>query len=146
MVIYDRKQQKPDGMSAQTVISLIKNELGVQLSWQTIQQKVKDGNVGMLPLQQGPKRNIPNSHYRNLCMAYKSFMTINQLNGALHVCCPKQVGPLVHKVIYGANDGSGDWQVLFKWVQNNKAINLRRQKARNAEDRQICWALHIYIY
>ncbi len=38
-VIYDCKQHKPDGMSAQTVVNLIKNESGVQLSWQTIQQK-----------------------------------------------------------------------------------------------------------
>jgi hypothetical protein len=31
MVIYDSEQQMPDGMSTQTVVDLIKNELGVQL-------------------------------------------------------------------------------------------------------------------
>jgi hypothetical protein len=55
------------------------------------------------------------------------------------VCPPKRVGPLVNKVIYGANNGSGDWQVLFKHVQNDKSINLRRQKLQNAEDRRIHW-------
>jgi hypothetical protein len=66
---------------------------------------------------------------------------INQeLNRKLRACRPKRVGPLVHKVIYGADDG--DWSVLFKRVQNNTAINLRRQKARNAEDRRICWTTH----
>jgi hypothetical protein len=100
-------------MSAKTVFYLIKNESGVQLSWQTIQHKVKEGNTGTLPLQQGPKGNIPNHHYSNLCMAYKSFLTINQLNGTRCVCHPKRVGPLVHKVIYGANNGSGDWQVFL---------------------------------
>jgi hypothetical protein len=69
MVIYDHEQHKPDGMSAQTAVNLIKNKLGVQLSWQKIQKKVKDGNILMSPLQQGPKRNIPNHHYHNLCMA-----------------------------------------------------------------------------
>jgi hypothetical protein len=107
-VIHDRKQKKTDGMSAQTVANLIKNELGVQLSWWTIQQKVKDGNVVILPLRQGPKGNIPNHHYHNLCMAYKSFLTINQLNGALRVCRPQRVGPLVHKAIFGENYGGGD--------------------------------------
>jgi hypothetical protein len=108
-VIYDHKQKKPDGMSTQTVINLIKNELGVQLSRQTIQQKVKDGNIGTLPLRQGPKGNFPNHDYPNLCMAYEMFLTINQLNGALRVCRPQQVGPLVHKVIFSENNGSGDW-------------------------------------
>jgi hypothetical protein len=31
-VFYDREQQKPDGMSSKTVVDLIKNESGVQLS------------------------------------------------------------------------------------------------------------------
>jgi hypothetical protein len=88
MVIYDRKQKKPDGISAKTVADLIKNESGVKLSCQIIQQKVKDGNIGTLPLRQGPKGNIPNHYYHNLCVAYKSCVTINQLNGALCMCIP----------------------------------------------------------
>jgi hypothetical protein len=69
MVIYDHVQHKPDGMSAQIAINLIKNKLGVQLSRQKIQKKVKDENILMSSLQQGLKRNIPNCHYHNLCMA-----------------------------------------------------------------------------
>jgi hypothetical protein len=103
--LYARQWEKPDGMSAQEVVDLIKNETGVELSWRTIQQKVKDGNVGTSPLQRGAKGNIPERHYRNLCIAYESYVTINQLNGKLHACRPKRVGPLVHKVIYGANNG-----------------------------------------
>jgi hypothetical protein len=140
-VIYDCERKKPDRMSAQTVVNLIKNEFGVQLSKQTIQQKVKDCNVGTSPLRQGPKGNIPKHHYHNLCMAYKLFLTINQINGTLRMCHPQQVGSLVHKVIFGENDGGGDWRVLFRRVQTNTA-NLRQQKARSAEDRQICWTTH----
>ncbi len=47
----------------------------------------------------------------------------------------------MNKVIYGMNDG-GDWSVLFKHVQNDTAINLRRHKARSTEDRRICWTTH----
>jgi hypothetical protein len=139
-LLYARQREKPDRMSAQSVVDLIKNETGVELSRRTIQQKVKDGKVGMLPLRRGPKGNIPECHYRNLCIAYESYVAINQLNRKLRACRPKQVGPLVHKVIYGADDG--DWSVLFKRMQNDTAINLRRQKARNAEDRRIHWTTH----
>ena len=89
-------------------------------------------------MRQGPKGNIPKRHYCNLCIAYESFVTINQLNSQLRVCHPKRVGPLVNKVIYDMNDGS-DWSVLFKCVQNDTALNLRRQKARSVEDRRILW-------
>jgi hypothetical protein len=44
----------------------------------------------------------------------------------------------VNKVIYDMNDGS-DWSVLFKCMQNDTALNLRRQKARSVEDRRILW-------
>jgi hypothetical protein len=50
-ILYARQQEKSDGMPAQSVVDLIKNETGVELSRRTIQQKVKDGNVGMSPLQ-----------------------------------------------------------------------------------------------
>jgi hypothetical protein len=57
-------------------------------------------------------------------MAYKSFVIINQLNGALRVCHFKQVGPFIYKVIFSANNGNEDWQSLFKRVQNNTAANV----------------------
>ncbi len=58
------------------------------------------------------------------------------------MCRPQQVGPLVHKVIFGENGGGGDWRVLFRHVQTNTATNLKQQKVRSAEDRQICWTTH----
>jgi hypothetical protein len=140
-IIYDRERQKPDGMSAQSVVDLIKNETGVELSRRTIQQKVNDGNVGTSPLRRGPKVYIPKRQHRNLCIAYKSFVTINQLNGQLRVCRPKRDGPLVNKVIYGTIN-EDDWVTLFNRVQNDTAIKLRRQKAKSAEDRRIRWTTH----
>ena len=54
----------------------------------------------------------------------------------MRACHPKQIGPLVHKVIHGDSD---NWESLFKLVQKDTAINSRRQKAKNAEDRRIRW-------
>ncbi len=35
--------------------------------------------------------------------------------------------------------------MLFRRVQTDTATNLRQQKARSAEDRQVCWSMHKII-
>ena len=123
-------------MSARAVVDTIEKDTGVRLCVRTNQKKVSAGNIGTSPLQRGPKGCIPDLHYLSLCLAYESFVTINQLNGTMRACRPKRIGPLVHKVIHGDSD---NWESLFKRVQKDTAINLRRQKAKNAEDRRIRW-------
>ena len=123
-------------MSARAVAELVEKDCGVKISARTIQQKVKEGNVGVSPLRRGPKGNIPDRSYQNLCLAYESYVTINQINGTMRNCRRKNVGPLLQRVIYGHAE---DWDTLFKRVQNSTASNLRRQKPKNAEDRRIRW-------
>ena len=134
--MYDRERQKEDGMSARAVVECIENDTGVKLSIRTIQKKVHAGDVGTSPLRRGPKGNIPDHLYRNLCIAYESFVVINQINGTMHMCRPKRVGPLLRQVIYGHSD---NWKPLFERVQKDTAANLRRQKAKNSEDRRNRW-------
>jgi hypothetical protein len=134
--MYAREQEKDDGMSALAVVDTIEKDTGLRLCVQTIQKKVSAGNIGTSPLRQGAKGHIPDRHYRSLCLAYESFVTINQLNGTMRACHPKRIRPLVHKVIHGDSD---NWESLFKRVQKDTTINLRRQKAKNAEDRRIRW-------
>jgi hypothetical protein len=95
-------------MSAREVVNLVERDSGIKLSQRSIQKKVRDGNIGMSPLQRGPKGFIPDRHYQNLCIAYESFVSINQLNGKLRACRPKRVGPFLHRVIYG-DASDGDW-------------------------------------
>jgi hypothetical protein len=59
-----------------------------------------------------------------------------QMNGTMRNCRPKNVGPLLQRVIYGHAE---DWNILFKRVQNSTASNLRKQKPKNAEARRIQW-------
>ena len=81
-ILYDSKRKKGDGgMSARAVADLIRSDTHVQLCFRTIQKKVKEGEIGTSLLRQGRHGNIPERHYTNLCMAFKSFVTINQLNG-----------------------------------------------------------------
>jgi len=66
-VVYVREKGKDDGMSARIVADLIRNDCGISLCPRTIQKKVKAGKTGCWPLRSGPKGNIPELHYKNLC-------------------------------------------------------------------------------
>jgi hypothetical protein len=125
-------------MSARLVADLIRNDCGISLCPRTIQKKVKEGKIGFSPLRRGPKGNIPELHYKNLCATYKSFVTINQLNGNMRMCSLKKYGPLIFKVVYGDREVCGaDWSALLKRVLRDTACNLKKCKSLNAEDRRI---------
>ena len=51
---------------------LIENDTGVKVSGRTIQDEVKNRNVGTSPLRRGPEGHIPDHSYRDLCLAYES--------------------------------------------------------------------------
>ena len=136
-IMYDCERKKVDGLSARSVVELIRLDTDVQLCARTIQKKVKEGEIGVSPLRQGPKGNIPDRHYINLCMAFKSFVTINQLNSNVRVLAPKRLAPLVKKVIYG--EGDFDSRKLLRRVLCDTGIDLSKMKSHNAEDRRIRW-------
>jgi len=137
-IMYDCERKKGDGgMSARAVVELIRFDTHVQLCARTIQKKVKEGEIGVSPLRRGPKGNIPDRHYNNLCMAFKSFVTINQLNGNVRVLSQKRLWPLVKKVIYGEADFDG--RELVRRVLRDTGIELSVIKSYNAEDRRIRW-------
>ena len=142
-VIYAREKAKgKGGMSAAEVAESVSKQYKVSLSRRSIQQKVKEGNVGTSPLRRGPKGNIPEQDFKNLCVAFESFVRINQLNGDMRVLGPKKVGPLVHKVIYGLNTdmkGKESSNVLLKRVLRATATDLSKSKSSSAEDRRVNW-------
>ncbi len=78
----------------------IGNYCGISLCPRTIQKKVKEGKIGCSPQRRGPKGNIPELHYNNLCAAFESFVTINQTNGNMRTCSGKKYGPLILQVVY----------------------------------------------
>jgi hypothetical protein len=129
------------GKSARSVIELIQNKTKVELSVQTIQKKVQEGEIGTLPLRRGPQGNIPELHYRNLCLAFQNYIRINQINGTVQECGPKKVGPRIYKVIYG-NNGEASWRQLLKRVLVDTAVDLKKARSKNAEDRRIRWMNH----
>jgi hypothetical protein len=129
------------GMSASSVIELIQNKTKVELSARTIHKKVQEGEIRTLPLRRGPQCNNPELHYRNLCLAFKSYIRINQIDGTVQECGPKKVGPCIYKVIYG-NNGEASWRQLLKHVLVNTAVDFKKARSKNAEDRRIRWTNH----
>jgi hypothetical protein len=117
-IVYAREKGKDDGMSARTVADLIRNDCGIDLCPRTIQKKVKEGEIGCSPLRRGPKGNIPELHYKNLCTAFESFVTINQLNGNMRVCSAKKYGPLIFKVVYGDHEGASRTKLLNRVLRD----------------------------
>ncbi len=89
--VYAREKEKTDGKLAQHVVNLIAKEFKVNLSARTIQRKVKNGEIGTTPVQCSPQGGIPENHYRNLLMAFESFVQISQKNGAVHECTHKKL-------------------------------------------------------
>ena len=85
--------------------------------------------------------SIPELHYKNLCMAFESFICINQLNGTVRVLSQKRLAPLVKKVIYGKQHNANG-RKLVRYVLHDTATDLRRMKSHNAEDRRIRWMNH----
>jgi hypothetical protein len=106
-----------------------------------IQKKVKEGEIGCSPLRRGPKGNIPELHYKNLCTAFESFVTINQLNGNMRVCSAKKYGSLIFKVVYGDHKGASRTKLLNHMLRDT-ACNLNKRKSHNNEDRRIRWTNH----
>jgi hypothetical protein len=81
-IAYAREKAKgKSGMPARMVTEIVWNEFKVNLCPRTIQKKVKDGAVGVLPLRRGPKGFIPEHYFNNLCIAFETFIHINQMNG-----------------------------------------------------------------
>jgi len=143
-IVYAREKTKgKDGMSTRSTAELVSMQHKVSISARSILRKVKEGNIGTSPLRQGPKGNIPALHFNNLCIAFQSFIRINQLNGSMRVLGPKKVGPLVHKVIYGVDDdekkGKESSKSLLNRVLDATATHLNKSKSSNAEDRRVKW-------
>jgi len=110
-----REKGKDDGMSARIVAGLIQNDCEISLCPRTIQKKVKEDEIGCSPLRCGPKGNIPELHYKNLCAAYQPFVMINQINNNMRMCSSKKYGPLIFKVVYGDHEVCGaDQSALLK--------------------------------
>ena len=96
----EKEKDKKGGMSAERVSELINNQFNEVITAQTIQQNVKDGKIGSSLLQRGPKGSMPELHYKNLLLAFKSFVVISNNNGMARECCHKKLALREHQVLH----------------------------------------------
>jgi hypothetical protein len=107
-----------------------------------IQQQVKSGNIGTLPIRHDPKGHIPERHYLNLLVAFKSFVTITQNNGGVHKCRHKPLVMRLSKVIKMRDWTQSQEKHFLQRVLKDSIANLDATKATNSEDHRICWTTY----
>jgi hypothetical protein len=140
-MVYSREKAKNGGMSAQDVSDLIKSQFQENVNVQTIQQNVKKGKVGSSPVQRGPKGYIPKIHYKNLLMAFESFVTFDQINGAARECRHKKLALHVHQVLHTTPTESKS-RGFLKCVLCDSAVNIKATKGVNRRDSHIWWTTY----
>ena len=82
---YARKSKKPDGLSSYEIAEKVRKEFdGVGPHAATIRKYVKANLQGMSPLKCGVKGDVPAWAFKSLCLAFESYVRIQQLNSRLN--------------------------------------------------------------
>jgi hypothetical protein len=141
---HDLEKQKKGGLSGKCVTELIKNEFKVELCTRSVQKYMKNGCIGVSPQKRGLKGKIDKLYYKNLCLAFESFIVINQNNGDARIQTYKKLWKFMQKVVYGNSDSHAGQQAhhLIQRVLNDTAINLNTGKTKNVEKRRVRWTNH----
>ena len=128
-ILYDRERQKANngGMSVRKVEEFIKKKhAGVGPSRATIHRYVVDyGLIGMSPRKHGPEGNIPAMMYTALCMAYGSFLQINQINAMGSNNSRTKLVPILVETM---NTSVSSSKELIKWLCCYTAIDVKGNK------------------
>ena len=83
---YYQERQKKNGMSAHKVAELYNNEHNVNISKQTLQEYVQNGQVGMPLGRKGPAPGkLSEGTLNTLVEAFESYSKLNQINQAGHL-------------------------------------------------------------
>jgi hypothetical protein len=109
-IVYAWEKQKKGGLSARGVTELVKNKYNMDVCPRTVQVYIKKGNIGMLPQRRGPKGENDDRHYKNLCLAFESFVAIQNINDNPHKQTYKILGKLLQEVVYGNGATAGSQQ------------------------------------
>jgi hypothetical protein len=96
----------------------------------------------MSPIKSGVKGGIPHWAFVSVCMAFESYISINQLNGTCSLNCHNKLSKKLNCIfdIKPCFNEPNHW--LVKRVLAATAIDLNASKAKNAEDRRIEWTTY----
>ena len=130
-------------MSAHFVVTQVNKEFNVNLSRRSVARFVQEGKIGHSPQKPGPKGDIPEHHFRNLCKAVESFVTIQNINGTNRETSYKKLGARLKNTMFGDQELPHDTgRTLLHRVFSEVAISLNASKTQSAEEQRIRWTTY----
>jgi hypothetical protein len=116
---YARKSKKPDGLSSYEIAEKVRKEFdGVGPHAATIRKYVKANLQGMSPLKCGVKGDVPAWAFKSLCLAFESYVRIQQLNSRLNEITYKKLAVAKWREIHTSNTPPS---VLAEWTEEDEA-------------------------
>jgi hypothetical protein len=121
---YAREKNKPGGLSGYQIAEKVKKEYdGVGPHPATIRCYVNANLVGMSLLKVGMKGDMPPCSFKSLCMAFESYVQIQQLNLSEGEITFKKLALRINAVLH-----HDYWQKMLKRVLLAKAKNLMHRQ------------------
>ena len=116
---YARKSKKPDGLSSYEIAEKVRKEFdGVGPHAATIRKYVNANLQGMSPLKCGVKGDVPAWAFKALCLAFESYVRIQQLNSRQNEITYKKLAVAKWREICTSNAPSS---VLVEWTKEDEA-------------------------
>ena len=130
-------------MSAHSVVTQVNKEFNMNLSRQSVARFVQEGKIGHPPQKPGPKVDIPEHHFRNICKAVESFVSIQNINGTNHEMSYKKLGAQLKNVMFRDQELPHNYgRMLLRRVLADVAMSLNASKTQSAEDQRIRWTTY----
>ncbi len=111
---------------------------GVGPAPSTIQLYAKKGLVGHSPLKPGIKSGVPKWAYNSLCVAFESYVRINQLNRRDDVLTLKKLGAAVNETLQHDYKSKMLNRVLLSTAKYLDALKLHRFWTLPMKNGQTC--------
>jgi len=135
--LFNAEKQKPDGMSIRQVHDTIMAKYETCPSIATMSHYASnEGLVNAFPMKMGPIGHISAMAFKFLCQAYKSIVSINQMNACTGDNSWAKMIPMFAKTFdIGTVQATG---LLFRVVRDT-ATDISAEKMNCAEERRIRW-------
>jgi hypothetical protein len=138
---YAQEKDKPKGLSLYQILQKVKKEYnGIRLHATTIQKYVKANIAGMSPLKPGVKGDVPPWAFKSLCIAFRSYVCIQEINSPEGEITFKKLLVRINKVLKHYFRQKMLQQLLFAMAKNLDASMMHI-----AEDRRVRWTTYANI-
>ena len=121
-------------MSLQIEAKVKKEFNGVGPHAATIRRYINANIAGMSPLKIGVKGDVPACAFKSLCIAFESFVCIQQINSRQGEITYKKLASRINALL-----GKDYWLKMLQRILLTTSKNLDASTMHIAEDRQVRW-------